>query len=103
MATGAASSAREPLSLPTASHSGGPGSGPNVLDRVSSLAGGLKKRMSRSSASLSHQHAPKWWKIRLFQGMIHDIRRRAPFYWSDWIDAWDYRVIPATVYMYFAK
>lgn len=35
--------------------------------------------------------------------MINDIRRRAPFYWSDWKDAWDYRVVPATVYMYFAK
>ncbi len=33
--------------------------------------------------------------------MINDVRRRAPFYWSDWRDAWDYRVIPATVYMYF--
>jgi boron transporter len=46
---------------------------------------------------------PKWWKIRLFRGMINDVRRRLPFYWSDWTDAWDYRVIPATVYMYFAK
>ena len=45
----------------------------------------------------------KWWKIRLFRGMINDVRRRAPFYWSDWTDAWDYRVVPATVYMYFAK
>lgn len=35
--------------------------------------------------------------------MINDIRRRAPFYLSDWTDAWDYRVVPATVYMYFAK
>lgn len=59
--------------------------------------------MSRSSAALSHQHTPEWWKIRIFQGMIHDIRRRAPFYWSDWVDAWDYRVVPATVYMYFAN
>ena len=46
---------------------------------------------------------PKWWKIRLFRGMIGDVRRRAPFYWSDWTDAWDYRVVPATIYMYFAK
>jgi hypothetical protein len=45
----------------------------------------------------------KWWHIRLFRGMIKDIKRRAPFYWSDWADAWDYRVVPATVYMYFAK
>ncbi|KAL8952095.1 MAG: hypothetical protein Q9222_001963 [Ikaeria aurantiellina] len=50
----------------------------------------------------STRHA-KWWKIRLFKGMTKDIRRRAPFYWSDWKDAWDYRVVPATVYMYFAN
>jgi hypothetical protein len=35
--------------------------------------------------------------------MINDVRRRLPFYWSDWTDAWDYWVVPATVYMYFAK
>lgn len=45
----------------------------------------------------------KWWRIRLFRGMINDVKRRAPFYWSDWTEAWDYRVVPATVYMYFAK
>ncbi len=41
--------------------------------------------------------------MRLFRGMVNDVRRRAPYYWSDWKDAWDYRVVPATVYMYFAK
>ena len=45
----------------------------------------------------------KWWKIKLFRGMLNDIKRRAPYYWSDWRDAWDYRVVPSTVYMYFAK
>lgn len=35
--------------------------------------------------------------------MIDDVKRRAPYYLSDFTDAWDYRVIPATVYMYFAK
>jgi boron transporter len=44
-----------------------------------------------------------WWRIHLFRGMINDVRRRAPYYASDWTDAWDYRVVPATVYMYFAK
>lgn len=44
-----------------------------------------------------------WWKTKLFGGMINDIKRRAPYYWSDWRDAWDYRVVPATVYMYFAN
>ena len=52
----------------------------------------------------SRPHAPDpWWKIRLFSGMANDLRRRLPFYASDWLDAWDYRVVPATVYMYFAK
>lgn len=35
--------------------------------------------------------------------MVDDVKRRAPYFLSDWTDAWDYRVVPATVYMYFAK
>jgi hypothetical protein len=35
--------------------------------------------------------------------MVNDVRKRAPFYLSDWTDAWNYRVVPATVYMFFAK
>jgi HCO3- transporter family len=45
----------------------------------------------------------KWYRIKYFSGMVNDIKRRAPYYASDWTDAWDYRVIPATVYIYFAK
>jgi boron transporter len=59
----------------------------------------LSRTVSRASTSTQR----KWWKIRLFRGMVNDVRRRAPYYWSDWKDAWDYRVVPATVYMYFAK
>lgn len=44
-----------------------------------------------------------WWTIHLFRGMVNDLRRRAPYYASDWTDAWDYRVVPATIYMYFAN
>ncbi len=47
-------------------------------------------------------HDP-WWKIHLFRGMVNDLRKRAPYYLSDWTDAWNYRVVPATVYMFFAK
>jgi hypothetical protein len=36
-------------------------------------------------------------------GMALDIRTRAPWYLSDWIDAWDYRVLPATALIFFAK
>ncbi|TVY52171.1 putative transporter [Lachnellula cervina] len=61
-----------------------------------------RESTARSSSS-RHSYVAKWWKIRLFRGMVNDVRRRAPFYASDWLDAWDYRVVPATVYMYFAK
>ncbi|KAM3555349.1 hypothetical protein MY1884_005636 [Beauveria asiatica] len=47
--------------------------------------------------------AKPWWHIHPFRGMVNDIRQRAPYYLSDWTDAWDYRVVPATVYMYFAN
>ncbi|KAJ5902630.1 hypothetical protein N7495_003158 [Penicillium taxi] len=47
--------------------------------------------------------SPKWWHVYLFRGMINDVKRRAPYYLSDWTDAWDYRIVPATVYMYFAN
>lgn len=61
--------------------------------------------MSQNPAASQHSSSEgdKWWKIRFFQGMANDIKRRAPYYLSDWKDAWDYRVVPATIYMYFAK
>lgn len=96
----------ESLPLPNNLHSAS-GSGSTTGPRLINMANGLKKRFSRNSASPSHvgsaSHSPQWWKIRLFQGMVNDLRRRAPYYLSDWLDAWDYRVVPATVYMYFAK
>ncbi|GME24005.1 hypothetical protein GTA08_BOTSDO13907 [Neofusicoccum parvum] len=64
----------------------------------------LSRQQTRASArTTSTNRHTKWWQIRWFRGMVHDIRRRAPFYVSDWTDAWDYRVVPATIYMYFAN
>lgn len=40
---------------------------------------------------------------RLGSGIISDIRTRAPWYLSDWTDAWNYRVVPATALIFFAK
>ena len=40
---------------------------------------------------------------RLGVGIIVDIRARAPWYFSDWKDAWNYRVVPATALIFFAK
>jgi hypothetical protein len=60
--------------------------------------------LGREDSRRSHgTTSSSWWKVHFFRGMVNDIKRRAPFYWSDWTDAWDYRVVPATVYMYFAK
>lgn len=63
----------------------------------------LSPEQTRTSNATAMTARSRWWRVRLFRGMINDIKRRAPFYWSDWRDAWDYRVVPATVYMYFAK
>ncbi|KAF2728686.1 hypothetical protein EJ04DRAFT_448861 [Polyplosphaeria fusca] len=63
----------------------------------------LGRRDARSSLRSAQSKPENWWHIKLFSGMINDIRRRTPYYWSDWKDAWDYRVVPATVYMYFAN
>lgn len=64
--------------------------------------GSLSRQTSQRSRASSRGQT-KWWQIRLFRGMIDDLKRRTPYYWSDWTDAWDYRVVPATIYMYFAK
>lgn len=58
---------------------------------------------TQGPASGPRSHGGPWWRIWLFRGMVNDIRRRAPYYVSDYTDAWNYRVVPATVYMYFAK
>ncbi|KAJ7164701.1 HCO3 transporter family-domain-containing protein [Mycena crocata] len=43
------------------------------------------------------------WFRSLGSGVISDIQARAPFYASDWVDAWNYRVIPATALIFFAN
>lgn len=46
----------------------------------------------------------RWWEsVRVGSGILRDIRARAPYYVSDWTDAWNYRVIPAVVLIFFAK
>ncbi|KAJ9502199.1 hypothetical protein H2202_002263 [Exophiala xenobiotica] len=50
---------------------------------------------------------PNGWRgWRMFspgRGMYHDVRRRLPYYWSDIIDGFVYRILPATVRMYFVN
>jgi hypothetical protein len=40
---------------------------------------------------------------KLGSGIILDVRARTPWYLSDWTDAWNYRVVPATALIFFAK
>jgi hypothetical protein len=37
--------------------------------------------------------------LQPFRGIVHDIRRRLPFYWSDIRDGFNYRTFAATVRM----
>ncbi|KAM5540894.1 hypothetical protein V8D89_005538 [Ganoderma adspersum] len=46
---------------------------------------------------------PSWIPTFIGHGIISDIRARAPYYASDWLDAWNYRVIPAIVLIFFAN
>ena len=41
--------------------------------------------------------------FRPFRGILLDVRARAPYYVSDWTDAWNYRVVPATLLIFFSK
>lgn len=91
-------------------HAGGFGNTANLNINTDSRMGGsgLQRdggggRGSSGGRGRGRRGGRKWYKVKLFRGMINDVRRRAPFYWSDWVDAWDYRVVPATIYMYFAK
>ncbi|KAK3326522.1 HCO3 transporter family-domain-containing protein [Apodospora peruviana] len=95
---------------------GGSAGGGGMRNWASSLVGRSRRRRQRQAAVNNYSSSSdddgstgaagrrdRWWKIRLFRGMVNDIRRRAPYYASDWTDAWNYRVVPATVYMYFAN
>lgn len=45
----------------------------------------------------------KWRPLRPFRGMYHDVRRRAPFYWSDVIDGLNYRTFAGTIRIFFVN
>ncbi|TVY44516.1 putative transporter, partial [Lachnellula occidentalis] len=80
-----------------------PPSIPEDLRHESTRSSGRRGNGEVNARGDGNGHVKRWWKIRLFRGMVLDVRRRAPYYVSDWADAWDYRVVPATVYMYFAN
>lgn len=54
------------------------------------------------NVATSHRQIPSFIR-KLGSGLILDVRARIPWYLSDWTDAWNYRVIPATALIFFAK
>ncbi|OJT09962.1 hypothetical protein TRAPUB_13560 [Trametes pubescens] len=62
--------------------------------------------VSRSpSATLyrKERSLPSWFPTFFGRGIIRDLKARSPYYASDWTDAWNYRVVPAIVLIFFAK
>jgi hypothetical protein len=61
------------------------------------------------AATPAHTDARRKWPLlrrvlsTLGRGMRQDIRARAPHYARDWADGWNYRVVPATCLIFFAK
>jgi len=45
----------------------------------------------------------KNFKIKLFKGILNDLKDRLPYYLSDWKDSWNYRVIPSTILTFFTN
>ncbi|KAJ6620740.1 HCO3 transporter family-domain-containing protein [Mycena sp. CBHHK59/15] len=70
--------------------------GEEVSSAPSSNPSVIRVRPKRSSAILN-------WIKGFGSGVALDIRARAPWYLSDWADAWNYRVIPATALIFFAN
>ena len=71
-------------------------SGTTIGNRSNSHIAGRRKGSTDNNSAKKKQA----WYIRWIKGwgsgMRNDISNRLPYYWSDWTDAWNYRVVPAT-------
>lgn len=70
---------------------------------ISSLPSSMMKNRPRNRGILTRLHLGGLLRVKVGAGIMRDIRARAPWYWSDWTDAWNYRVLPATALVFFAK
>ena len=71
-------------------------SGTTIGNRSNShIAGRRKDSTDNNSAKKKQAWCIRWIK-GWGSGMRNDIVHRLPYYWSDWTDAWNYRVVPAT-------
>jgi len=75
------------------------------IDRLSDDSGPSVTTRSPERRAVGSKPAPlKAIKsLRIGAGILNDIRSRIPYYASDWVDAWNYRVVPATTLIFFAK
>ncbi|KAI9060866.1 anion exchanging protein [Trametes sanguinea] len=64
---------------------------------------GPASRSPSATLCKNERALPAWVPTFIGRGIIRDIRARAPYYLSDWVDAWNYRVIPAIVLIFFAN
>lgn len=60
------------------------------------LPGNAQRTRSTTLASSNKERKLKWYQY-LGRGMYVDVKSRLPYYVSDWTDAWNYRVVPATL------
>jgi hypothetical protein len=79
---------------------------PDTMPRNETLRETSAVSSGRASPTLRNERLHKrrpWWLPRFGAGIINDVRSRLPWYKSDWTDAWNYRVVPATALIFFAK
>ena len=74
-------------------------------DQSDSTVGGgsnsrmMDRRKDETDSSNTTRKKQAWyirWVKSWGSGMRNDIVKRLPYYKSDWTDAWNYRVVPAT-------
>jgi len=74
-------------------------SGTTIGNRSNSHIAGRRKDKDGNEENMSGKKKQAWyirWIKGWGSGMRNDIRNRLPYYGSDWTDAWNYRVVPAT-------
>jgi hypothetical protein len=71
-------------------------------EQTRELAPGSKALLQLEDVTTTPRQTPSFIR-NLGAGIILDVRARTPWYLSDWTDAWNYRVIPATALIFFAK
>ena len=73
------------------------------VQQMTALLEHTKEKQQSGEHQRSTLTALRTWFGCLGMGIILDFRARAPWYWSDWVDSWNYRIIPATALIFFAK